>query len=50
MTKIEAINWYGDLQDDVRSRLQKDFDNIYDNLGSRETKFYRWLKSLNKTK
>jgi len=48
MTKIEVVKWYEGLPDDVRMKLQRDFDSIYDNLGSRETKFYRWLKSKQK--
>ncbi len=50
MTKIEAIKWYENLPDEVRMKLLRDFDLIYDNLGSRETKFYRWIKSFNKSK
>ena len=50
MTKIEAVKWYESLPDDIRMNLQKDFDSIYDNLGDRETKFYRWIKSFNKSK
>lgn len=50
MTKIETVKWYENLPDDIRMRLQRDFDTIYDNLGSRETKFYKWLKSFTKSK
>jgi hypothetical protein len=50
MTKIEATKWYGSLPDDSRMKLQREFDLIYDNLGSRETKFFRWIKSFNKSK
>ena len=50
MTKIEAAKWYGSLPDDSRMKLQREFDLIYDNLGSRETKFFRWIKSFNKSK
>lgn len=50
MSKKEAIKWYESLPDDARTKLHKDFDILYDNLGSRETKFYNWLKSFNKVK
>lgn len=50
MNKIEAIKWYENLPDNVRMKLQRNFDLIYDNLGSREPKFYRWIKSFNKSK
>jgi hypothetical protein len=44
MTKKQIMEWYEIQSDDVRMRLLNDFDKIYDNLGSRETKFYTWLK------
>lgn len=50
MSKLEAVKWYESLPDDIRMKLQRDFDLIYDNLGSREIKFYRWIKLFNKSK
>jgi hypothetical protein len=50
MNKKQAIEWYEKLPDDVRMKLQKDFSDKYDNLGSRETKFYKWLTTFTKTK
>lgn len=50
MTKKEAVEWYSSLPDDSRMKLQREFDLIYDNLGSRETKFFRWIKSFRKSK
>ena len=50
MTRLEAIKWYESLPDDSRMRLQCEFDLIYDNLGNRETKFYSWVKSFDKSK
>lgn len=48
MTKKQAINWYESLPDISRNNLQKDFEVIYDNLGSRESKFYKWLMGFKK--
>ena len=48
MTKKDAGKWYESLPVDVRMKLQRDFDTIYDNLGSRETKFFKWLATFTK--
>jgi hypothetical protein len=46
---IEEIEkWYEDLPDDKRMKLQHEFDEVYDNKGNRETKFYKWLKNKKK--
>lgn len=50
MTKTEAIRRYEMLPDNERMELFCEFDNIYDNLGDREVKFYRWLKNVKKIK
>jgi hypothetical protein len=50
MTRLEAIKWYSSLPDNSRIKLQREFDLIYDNLGSRETKFFRWIKLFKKSK
>jgi len=50
MTKKEAVEWYSGLPDDNRMKLQREFDLMYDNLGNRETKFFRWIKSFRKSK
>jgi len=44
MTNKEIRSWYDSLPDDERMSFQRSFDIVYDNLGSRETKFFRWLK------
>lgn len=43
MTKREIVQWYENLSDDARMKLQEEFghDGVYD----RETKFYKWLKT-----
>ncbi len=48
MTKKDAGKWYESLPVDVRMKLLRDFDTIYDNLGSSETKFFKWLMSFKK--
>lgn len=45
MNKKDLEKWYENLPDNVRMKLQRDFDTIYDKLGNRETKFYKWLKN-----
>ena len=50
MTKKKAVEWCSGLPDDSRMKLQREFDLMYDNLGSRETKFFRWIKSFRKSK
>lgn len=50
MTRSEAIKWYENLSDGARIKLHYDFDLVYDNLGDRENKFYRWIKSFNRSK
>ncbi len=50
MTIKQAEDWYEKLSDDNRILINREFDLIYDNLGNRETKFFRWIKSFNKSK
>ena len=50
MTRSEAIRWYENLPDGARIKLHHDFDLVHDNLGGRENKFYRWIKSFNRSK
>lgn len=48
MNKKEVVEWYENLPDEARMKLQKDFGN--DGVPDRETKFYTWLKSFVKSK
>jgi hypothetical protein len=45
-TKKEAVNWYENQSDVVRSKLQKDFGN--NGIADRETKFFRWISKFKK--
>ncbi len=50
MTIKQAIEYYESFSQEDRMKLQEEFDLIYDNLGDRETKFYRWIKNTKKKK
>jgi hypothetical protein len=47
-TRAENIKWYENLPDDIRLKLQYDFGNH--DAPDRETKFYKWLKTIKKEK
>lgn len=47
MTIKQATEWYEGLSDDARMKIQRDFGN--DGVPDRETKLYRWIKSLKKS-
>ncbi len=44
MNKKDKIEWYENLPQEERMRLQQEFGN--DGIPNRESKFYKWLKII----